>query len=476
LRDRRSRQAKLGEPSRRAEGLGDEFHRCHVVRYATAAPTGTGRIPRFTHSDGSPIFSAVPVVGTDGASSHGCRNRRSQRQHASRPLDGAVESRFRRKPAPLYSVNQPEQTKSPPSLVGIRDVASGNHQGVAMTTERGHTETVTTDNPEPRSALAPDAEEARSVSLADVLAARDRIAAHVHHTPLLGTATLGRLTGTSLALKAENLQRTGSFKARGALNAVLQLSPEQRARGIVTLSAGNHGQGLAYAAAMVGVRCVVFMPSTAVSTKVDAIRGYGAEARFAPSMAEIFAAMEAYRASHGLHFVHPFADPAIIAGQGTVGLEILDDCPEVEAIVVCVGGGGLLAGIALAVKAQRPEVRIVGVEPQGAAAVHRSLAVGRPVTLERIETIADGLAAPFAAALTQAIIERHVDDVVLVGDDEIVTALRLILERTKLLVEPAGAAAVAALLSGKAGLPQGTRSVATLSGGNVDRETLKRLL
>jgi threonine dehydratase len=345
-----------------------------------------------------------------------------------------------------------------------------------METELGRAATVTTDEPEPRAALAPDATDHRRVSLADVIAARDRIAGLVHRTPLLGSATLGRLTGTSLALKAENLQRTGSFKARGALNAVLQLSPEQRACGIVTLSAGNHGQGLAYAAAMVGVRCVVFMPETAVPTKVDAIRGYGAEARFAPSMGEVFAAMEAYRATHGLHFVHPFADPAIIAGQGTVGLEILDDWPEVETIVVCVGGGGLLAGVALAVKARRPDVRIVGVEPEGAAAVHRSLAAGRPVTLERIETIADGLAAPFAAALSQAIIERHVDDVVLVGDDEIVTALRLILERSKLLVEPAGAAAVAALLSGKAGVAKGTRTVATLSGGNVDRGTLKRLL
>ena len=345
-----------------------------------------------------------------------------------------------------------------------------------MAIDQGAAVTVRTEDPEPRSALAPEVGEERLVSVADVVAARDRIAPHVHRTPLLGSATLGRLTGTSLSLKAENLQRTGSFKARGALNAVLQLSAEQRSRGIVTLSAGNHGQGLAYAAAMLGVRCVVFMPETAVRSKVEAIRGYGAETRFAPTMAGVFAAMETYRAAHDLHFVHPFADPAIIAGQGTVGLEILEDRPEVEAIVVCVGGGGLVAGISLAVKALRPDIRIIGVEPEGAAAVHRSLAAGRPVTLERIETIADGLAAPFAASLSQAIIERHVDDVVLVTDDEIVAALRLVLERCKVLVEPAGAAAVAALVTGKAGLPQGTRCVATLSGGNVDREMLKRIL
>lgn len=314
------------------------------------------------------------------------------------------------------------------------------------------------------------------VTLGDIEAAADRIAPYVHRTPLVPTATLSRMTGTSLTLKAENLQRTGSFKARGALNAVLQLTDDQRARGVVTLSAGNHGQGLAYAAQIVGVRCVVFMPEQAVPTKVAAIHGYGAETRFAPSMETVFDAMEEYRAAHGLHYVHPFGDPAIIAGQGTVGLEILEDRPEVEAVVVCVGGGGLLAGIGTAIKSTRPEVRIIGVEPEGAPAVSRSLAAGRPVRIEKIETIADGLAAPFGAALSQRLIERYVDDVVLVSDDEIVEALRLILERTKLLVEPAGAAAVAGLLTGKAGVATGTVAVATLSGGNIDREKLKRLL
>ena len=336
--------------------------------------------------------------------------------------------------------------------------------------------TVATADPGPRPEAAPEQEPVPAVSLADVLAARERIAPHVHRTPLVGSATLGRLTGTVLGLKAENLQRTGSFKVRGALNAVLQLSPEQRGRGIVTMSAGNHGQALAYAAALAGVRCVVFIPESAVPAKVEAIKGYGAEARFAPSMETVFPTMEEFRARHGLHFVHPFADPAVVAGQGTVGLEIVEECPEVEAVVVCVGGGGLLAGLALAVKAQRPEVRVIGVEPEGAAAVSRSLAAGRPVTLEKIETVADGLAAPFGAELTLGLVERHADDVVLVSDEEIVAAMGLILERTKLLVEPAGAAAVAALLTGKAGLPHGARAVATLSGGNVDREKLKQLL
>ena len=315
-----------------------------------------------------------------------------------------------------------------------------------------------------------------TVTLADIEAARHRIAPHIHRTPLLGTATLSRMTGTSLSLKAENFQRTGSFKVRGAVNAVLLLTAEQRARGVITLSAGNHGQGLAYAARLFGIRCVVFMPETAVPTKITAIQGYGAETHFTSSMESLFPAMDSYRQIHGLHFVHPFGDPAIIAGQGTVGLEILDSNPDTEAVVVCVGGGGLLAGIALAIKEQRPDIRVIGVEPVGAPVVSRSLAAGYPITLDRVETIADGLAAPFAAPLSQHLIERYVDDVVLVTDDEIILATRLILERCKLVVEPAGAAAVAALLSGKTALPINARTVATLSGGNVDAEKLKRLL
>jgi threonine dehydratase len=298
----------------------------------------------------------------------------------------------------------------------------------------------------------------------------------VKRTPVVPSITLSEMLGGAIALKAENLQRTGAFKARGALNALLTLTAEQRERGVITLSAGNHGQGLAYAAKIAAVRCVVFMPQNAVPTKVAAVKEYGAEARFAPSMETVFAAMDEYRDAHGMHYVHPFGDPDIIAGQGTVGLEIMEDSPDVETIAVCVGGGGLLAGIAVAAKAIKPGVRIVGVEPEGAPVVTRSLVAGYPVTIEKITTVADGLAAPFAAPTSQRLIERLVDDVVIVTDDEILQALRLLLERTKLLVEPAGAAATAALLTGKAGVVAGSRVVATLSGGNVDFEKLRRLL
>ncbi|HEV2128961.1 MAG TPA: threonine/serine dehydratase [Thermomicrobiales bacterium] len=314
------------------------------------------------------------------------------------------------------------------------------------------------------------------VTLDDVIAARERIMPHLHRTPALNTATLGGMTGTDLALKCETFQRTGSFKARGAINAILQLTPEQRERGVVTLSAGNHGQGLAFAASKVGTRAVVFMPETAVPAKVDAIRGYGAEAMFAPTMETLFAAMTAYKEEHGLTFVPPFSDPAIVAGQGVVGLEILEDVPDVETIVVPAGGGGLLAGILVAVKSQRPNVRIVGVEPTGANIVFRSREEGRLVTPEKIETIADGLAAPFAGEVTQPIVDTLVDDMVLVEDEQILRALQLIIERCKIVVEPAGAAATAALLTGKIPDARGTRTVTLLSGGNIDLNKLAHFL
>ncbi len=315
-----------------------------------------------------------------------------------------------------------------------------------------------------------------SVTLDDLLAARERIAPYIHRTPLLSSKTLGGMSGTELWLKAENLQRTGSFKIRGALNSVLQLTEEQRARGIIAFSAGNHGQGVAQAAALVGSRCVVFCPETAPTLKVAAMRGYGAEVRFAPSMAEIEARMDAYRVEHGLHYVHPFADHATIAGQGTLGLELFEDQPELDVIITGAGGGGLLAGIAVAAKALRPQTRVIGVEPEGAPTVYAALRAGGPVPLPRIATLADGLAAARTAPLTFQIVRRLVDDVVLVTEEQIREALVLVLQRTKLVCEPAAVAGVAAVLAGSAGIAAGARVAAVLSGGNIDLTTLKRLL
>jgi threonine dehydratase len=303
--------------------------------------------------------------------------------------------------------------------------------------------------------------EADLLSLADVRAAADRIQPYVLRTPTLSGEALA---GAGVWLKAENLQRTGSFKVRGAVNAVVQLSPEQRRRGVITLSAGNHGLALAYAAEVVGTRCVVVVRDDAPITKLDAIRRYGAEIVLTP-LAQWQERLEAEQRARDLHLVHPFDDPAVAAGQGTVGLEILAAVPDVRTVVVPIGGGGLISGIAVAVKQQRPAARIIGVEPEQAPCVSESLAAGHPVVPSRLDTIADGLAAPYTRPFTLALIQRYVDEVRTVSDAAIIEALKLIAIRGKLVVEPAGAAAVAAWVAD----PTIERPVvAILSGGNLD--------
>jgi len=306
--------------------------------------------------------------------------------------------------------------------------------------------------------------EAAVVSLAAIEAAAERIQPYILPTPLLPGDALGP---GSPWLKAENLQRTGSFKVRGAFNAVIQLTDEQRARGVITLSAGNHGQALAFAAARFGIPCVVVIREDAPKTKLAAIHQYGAQIVLAP-VAAWQQRLEAEQDRRGLHLVHPFDDPAVLNGQGTVGLEILAALPMVRTIVVPVGGGGLIAGIAVAVKSHNPDVRVIGVEPEGANVVGRSLQAGRPVPLDRIETVADGLAPPYTRPLNLALIQRYVDDLRTVTDDAILDALRAIAGKAKLIVEPAGAAAVAALPTTAIEGP----AVAILTGGNVDAAQL----
>lgn len=316
-----------------------------------------------------------------------------------------------------------------------------------------------------------------AVGAAVFLAARERIAGWVHRTPVVSATRLGERVGIELHLKCENLQKTGSFKPRGVLNKLLQMDPEVRRRGVVTVSAGNHAQALAWGARATGAACVVVMPAGASRSKAEASAGYGAEVILHGTALEAFARARQLAEQRGLTFVHPFDDEEIIAGQGTVGLEILEQLDEPpHVVVVPVGGGGLIAGIAAVVKALAPSVRVYGVEPEGAAAMRHSLDEGRPVRLERVETIADGLGAPMAGELTYAFVKRHVEDVVTVSDVEIAGAVREILTSTKLLAEPTGAAAVAALLAGRIPGMRGTRVVAVLSGGNVDPERLKELL
>ena len=305
--------------------------------------------------------------------------------------------------------------------------------------------------------------------------AQARISGSLHRTPAVSSRALSERVGRTVILKCENLQKTGSFKVRGALNSILELDDVTRGRGVVAASAGNHAQAVAWAAARAGVSATVVMPGNALSTKVRASEGYGAEVILQGTVFEAFDVALEVAQDRGLTFLHPFDDPLIVAGQGTLGLEVLDDVPDAATVVVPVGGGGLISGVALAVANLAPVARVYGVEPHGACAMRKSLDKGEAIRLESIDTVADGLGAPMAGELTYEVVRRHVEDVVLVNDDEIREAMAFLLARTKLLVEPAGAAGVAALLAGRIPLAAGP-VVAILSGGNVDLDRLADLL
>ena len=305
--------------------------------------------------------------------------------------------------------------------------------------------------------------------------ARARIAGSVHRTPLLRSRTLSEWVGAPVYLKCENLQKTGSFKVRGALNRLLTLARADRDRGVVTISAGNHAQAVAWAASAAGVPSVVVMPEQASPAKVAASRAYGAEVILHGDARAAFARSFEVAEERGMTFVHPFDDEEVVAGHGSVALEILEDLPDVASIIVPVGGGGLVSGICTAAALLRKGVSVWGVEPDGAPAMSLSLRAGHAVHLERVDTIADGLAAPMAGVLNHALVERHAAGVVRVDDRSIASAMKVLLERCKLLAEPAGAAGLAALLSGAVD-PAGAPVAVVLSGGNVDAGRLGELL
>jgi threonine dehydratase len=271
-----------------------------------------------------------------------------------------------------------------------------------------------------------------------------------------------------LRLKCESLQKTGSFKARGALNKILSLTEEERGRGLVTVSAGNHAAAVAWAARIAACAAVVVMPTDAPQSKIDAVRGYGAEIVTHPERSTLFDKLEELRAARGLTFIHPFDDAVVLAGAGTVGLEIAEDAADVELVIVPVGGGGLMSGVASAMKQMNPRVRVVAVELEAGPGLGPSLAAGKPIPVKRPDTIADGMTPPFVGALPLAIARETVDEIVTVTEAEIVDAMKLLMTRAKLYVEGSGAAATAALLSGKVSARQGERTVAIVSGGNVD--------
>jgi threonine dehydratase len=311
------------------------------------------------------------------------------------------------------------------------------------------------------------------VTIDDVRRAAERLSGRVHRTPVLRSTSLGDLWGVRLDLKAEVFQRTGSFKARGALNTVLSLPAADRARGVITLSAGNAGAAVAYAAASVGVPGTVVMPATAVPAKIAACRAYGADVVLTEG--DLVDTYLATVAETGRIPVHPFDDPAVVAGTGTVGLEIAEDVPDAEVVLVPVGGGGLISGVACALAALSPGTRVIGVEPETADVMTRSLAAGGPVRMPEARSVADGLAAPMSGQVTVDHVQRFVERIVRVSDEDILRALPLAVSRTKLVLEPSAAAPLAALMTGALDLPPGTRVVSVASGGNVDLALFGRL-
>jgi threonine dehydratase len=316
-----------------------------------------------------------------------------------------------------------------------------------------------------------------TLTLADVLAARERLGNAVYRSPCVRSEMLSRITEQGVYLKLENLQMTGSFKERGALNRIAMLTPEQAKHGVVAASAGNHAQGVAYHATLRGIRAVIVMPLTTPLVKVTATRDFGAEVVLHGANYEE-ACVEATRlcAEQRMTFIHPFDDLLVMAGQGTIGLEMLEQVEGLEAVVVPIGGGGLISGIACAVKESNPKVRVIGVQTERLPSMKEAIAEHHPVTLPAATTIADGIAVRRAGDLTLPVVEKYVDEIVTVDEDEIASAILTLLEREKTLAEGAGATALAALLQRRTSLPKGTKTGVLVCGGNIDVTLLSRII
>ena len=311
------------------------------------------------------------------------------------------------------------------------------------------------------------------LALKDIQAARERLADLVHKTPLEGSHTFSKIAGREVYLKLENLQRTGSFKVRGASNCILTLTEEQKSRGIIAASAGNHAQGVALGGTMAGCKSTVVMPEAAPLAKVEATKGYGAEVvLYGKTFDASLGKAQEIQKETGAYFIHPYDDPAVMAGQGTIGLEILEQNPELDSIVVPVGGGGLLAGIAAAVKQTNPRVKVYGVQTEQAPAMYLSKKEGYWVSHPASKTIADGIAVGLPGKLTWEVINQYVDDMLLVKEEDIAAAMLLMLERDKMVVEGAGATPLAAILHHI--VPGSDKTAAVISGGNIDVNTISR--
>lgn len=317
---------------------------------------------------------------------------------------------------------------------------------------------------------------AATLGLKDIRAAQDVVQGQVRHTPVKRSSSLSAMTGGEFWLKLENFQRTGSFKVRGALNKIHHLTAEERKAGVVCASAGNHAQGVAYAAAKAGVKATIFMPQDAPLAKLTATRNYGAEVRLVGrDYQEAFEAAKAHQEKAGAVFVHAFDDLQVMAGQGTLGLELLEDIPHLDTVLVPIGGGGLICGIAAAVKGINPRVRVIGVQAEGASTIAPSLQKGKPVILDEVNTMADGIAVRRTGQLTFPLIQGLVDEVVTVTEAEIASAILFLLERAKAVVEGAGAVSLAAAMHQKVDL-KGKTACAIISGGNIDMTLVSRII
>jgi threonine dehydratase len=315
------------------------------------------------------------------------------------------------------------------------------------------------------------------LELSHIREAQGRIAGKVHRTPLLSATALGEAAGVRVFLKCESFQKTGSFKARGALNKILSLTAAERAKGIVTVSAGNHAQAVAWAARSVGAPAVVVMPDDAPRSKIEAVRGYAAEIVFHHDRHTLFDKLAEVKDARGLTFVHPFDDPVVLAGAGTAGLELVEDLPDVDLVYVPVGGGGLMGGVATAVKSVRPETRVVAVELAAGPGLGPAVAAGKPLPVSRPSgTLADGMTPPFVGALPLAIVKRFDVEIATVTEDEIMAAMRTLMSRAKLVAEGSGAAATAALLANRIPLQPGSKVAVIVSGGNIDPERFGAVL
>jgi threonine dehydratase len=314
---------------------------------------------------------------------------------------------------------------------------------------------------------------ASAVSLETVRLARERISGEIIRTPLVLSGAASDRAGIPVFLKMESLQRTGAFKVRGALSKVTSFTPEERQRGLICASSGNHGLGVAYASLRYGTRCTVVLPENANPHKVSLLKKLGAELVFYGVTSDTRQEKaDQLTKEHGYTQVHPFSDPVLIAGQGTIGLEILEDLPEADEVYVPIGGGGLISGIATALKEQKPQIRVYGVEPAGANTLSEALRHQRPFPLPRVETVADGLAAKITEELNLSIISHYVDDVIVVDDSKIIEAMLFLIEHAKAFVEPAAAASFAGILANPK--RQG-KAVAVLSGGNASLQQIEEL-